>query len=173
MAVVSDLIQHDAGLPGLHQLLSYRLSVVSSLLSRAQLKRFGPVSDLTGPEWRVLVLVHTYAPLSVKALSKHAGIDFGQTSRLVSRMCELGHVVKTPTDDGRQVNLLLTPSGKALHRKLWSAAMACNNTFLSVLTEAQKEALFTGLDALAGAVKADLAREESPPRRAARAAGKR
>ena len=45
----------------------------ASLLSRAQLARFGDVAEISLAEWRTLVLVGTFGPLSVKELAKRAG----------------------------------------------------------------------------------------------------
>lgn len=153
----SAVLRLDPDRPGLADLLSYRLSVVSNLLSRTLHTRLNAISDISLPEWRVLVLVGSYQPLPVKSLAIHAGLDFGQASRLVRRMCELGHMVKQPTDDGRSVNLSLTPRGRALHRKLWDVAMACNDAYLAELSAAQRTALFGALDVLAATAKADLA----------------
>lgn len=144
-----------AGSPasGLDQLLSYRLSVVSNLLSRSQALRVGSNGGLSQHEWRLLVLIDSYGPLPVKALSRHAGLDFGQASRIVSRICEAGLVDKRKTTDGRSVELALTASGAALHRKLWSLAMRCNEEFLSVLSQTQREVLMDALDLLAQAAR--------------------
>jgi DNA-binding MarR family transcriptional regulator len=148
-------------------LLSYRLSVVSNLLSRSQLSGFAAVADISLPEWRVLVLVQNYGPLSVKSLARHAGLDFGQASRLVSRMCEAGLVLKHATDDARSVDLLLTARGRAMQQRLWKVAMRCNDEFLASLSAAEKQVLFKALDTLAGKAKSALA-AGAPPTTAAR-----
>lgn len=147
----------------IEQLLSYRLSIVSNLLSRSQLARFQVLAEISLPEWRALVLVSSYGPLSVKSLSRHAGADFGQTSRLVSRMCEAGLIAKERTSDARSVNLSLTPEGRALHRRLWTVAMQCNDAFLESLTAAERKALTSALDKLAVKAKATLHPEKQRP----------
>ena len=152
-----DVLHLDRGKPALANLLSYRLSVVSTLLSRTLLRRLNAISDISLPEWRVLVLVSSYQPLTVKILAMHAGLDLGQASRLVRRMCESNYVVKTPTDDARRVSLSLTGQGRALHRKLWDVAMSCNDGYLAALSTVQRNALFGALEALTTAAKADLA----------------
>ena len=148
----------------LGDLLSYRLSIVSNLLSRSQLTGFASISDISLPEWRALVLVKNYGPLAVKTLSRHAGQDFGQTSRLVSRMCEGGLILKRATDDARSVDLVLTPKGRALHQRLWKIAMRCNDEFLASVSAADRQVLFKVLDTLAG--KAKSAMESSAQRTA-------
>jgi len=140
----------------LNNLLSYRLSVVSNLLSRQQFKRFSRVSTISHPEWRLLVLVNAYGPLPVKSLSRRAGLDFGQTSRLVSRLCESGLVQKKATIDARSVDLAVTAKGRALHRKLWKLAMECNDALLSDITDTQKKTFMRVLDALTASVRAGI-----------------
>jgi DNA-binding MarR family transcriptional regulator len=150
------VVSLDAGKTGIESLLSYRLSVVSNLLSRSQLVQFESVAPISQPEWRMLVLVNSYGPLSVKALSRRAGLDFGQTSRLVSRMCESGLVAKERSDDARSVNLSLTTEGRALHRRLWTVAMKCNDLFLKSLNVAERKALTSALDTLTHKARASL-----------------
>lgn len=140
----------------IESLLSYRLLVVANLLSRSQLLRFGPVAAISLAEWRTLVLVNTFGPLSVKSLARHAGLDFGQTSRLVSRMFDGGLIEKQRGDDARSVILSLTASGRALHRRLWNVAMRCNDDFLHSLSESSRKGLLAALDTLTAVAKASL-----------------
>ncbi|CAN5752066.1 hypothetical protein BH09PSE5_BH09PSE5_04950 [soil metagenome] len=158
-------VTKDSSKSDLANLLSYRLSIASNLLSRSQSLRFEAVSDISLPEWRVLVLVNDYGPLPVKSLSRHAGLDFGQASRLVSRMCEAGLVSKEKTDDARSVNLSLTTAGRALHRKLWKLAMACNDDFLASLKKDERTVLLKALDSLATTAREsiDKSRKRSTP----------
>jgi DNA-binding MarR family transcriptional regulator len=147
---------NESGKDDLVNLLSYRLSVVANLMSRSQLMRFAPIAGVSLPEWRVLVLVNSYGPLSVKSLSRRAGLDFGQTSRLVSRMADGGFIVKRPTDDARSVDLLLTAQGKALHRRLWKVAMQSNTDFLANLSTEERKVLLSALDKLTSKAKSSM-----------------
>jgi DNA-binding MarR family transcriptional regulator len=143
---------------GIADLLSYRLAVVSTLLTRSQLGEFATESDVSLSEWRTLALVASFGPLSVKSLSRHARLDFGQTSRLVSRMTADGLIAKTRAEDGRSVTLSLTTKGGDLHRRLWSVAMRCNKEFLDSLSPASRHGLLDALDTLASKARAGLAR---------------
>jgi DNA-binding MarR family transcriptional regulator len=133
----------------LTELLSYRLSVIAGLLSRRQFADFATVTEIAQMEWRALVIVANYGPLPVKSLARHLAADFGQTSRMVSRMCEAGLIGKQTAEDARSVTLALTPQGRALHRRLWPIAMRCNQQFLDSLSKADQRALMRALDALA------------------------
>lgn len=143
-------------------LLSYRLVVVSSLLTRSQLARFASVSNISLSEWRTLALVGSFGPLSVKSLSRHAGLDFGQTSRLVSAMFASGLVAKARGEDGRSVTLSLTPEGRALRNRLWAVAMRCNEEFLDSLSPASRSGLMDALDTLTATARARLGRRPGP-----------
>lgn len=143
------------------RLLSYRLTMVAALLSRAQLARFGDVADISLAEWRTLVLVGTFGPLTVKELAKRAGLDLGQTSRLVTRMADAGLIAKARADDARSVILSLTAQGQSLRRELWAVAMRCNDDFLRGLPEPDRRGLLKALDLLAAAAKASLSKGRS------------
>ncbi len=148
----------NAGRADIAGLLSYRLVVVSTLLTRSQLKEFASVSDISLSEWRTLALVGSFGPLSVKSLSRHAGLDFGQTSRLVSQMCGSGLIEKARAEDGRSVMLSLTDEGRALRRRLWAVAMRCNREFLDSLSPASRRGLMDALDTLTAKARATLGR---------------
>lgn len=135
----------------LKALLSYRLSVTAGLLSRRQFAAFSTVTEISQIEWRALVIVANYGPLPVKGLARHLAADFGQTSKMVSRMCEQGLITKETAEDARSVNLSLTSQGRALHRRLWPIAMRCNQQFLEALGKSEQRALLRALDALAAA----------------------
>ncbi len=151
----------------LAHLLSYRLTIVANQLSRSQLMRFASIAEISLPEWRILVLVNNFGPLSVKSLSRYAGLDFGQTSRIVSRMSENDLISKERRDDARSVNLTLTTKGRALHRRLWTVAMQSNGDFLESLNKTEREVLMAALDTLSGKAKASI---EASERRAVTAA---
>jgi DNA-binding MarR family transcriptional regulator len=140
----------------LDDLLTYRLSVIAGLLSRRQFAEFAAVAEISQMEWRALVLVASRGPITVKSLARHLAADFGQTSKLASRLCDAGLVVKQPVEDARSVSLALTPAGRALHRRLWPVAMRCNQRFLDALGKAQQRALIRALDALAEAARDPL-----------------
>ncbi|MBM3519003.1 MAG: MarR family transcriptional regulator [Alphaproteobacteria bacterium] len=146
----------------IENLLSYRLLVVANLLSRSQLMRFGPMSAISLAEWRTLALVTSFGPLSVKSLARYANLDLGQTSRLVSRMCDIGLIEKQRGDDARSVILSVTASGRALHRRLWRVAMRCNNGFLNSLSSSSRRGLLEALDTLTAAAKATLKGRRCP-----------
>ena len=164
------VVRSDPSKADLDNLLSYRLSVVSNLLSRNLLMRFEAISDISLPEWRILVLVNTYGPLSVKSLARHAGLDFGQASRVVGRMCLDGLIAKEKTADARSVNLSLTAEGFALHSKLWRAARQCNGEFLASLSDAERTTLIAALDTLTDKARGFLTMGRQAPRASAKRA---
>jgi DNA-binding MarR family transcriptional regulator len=140
----------------IENLLSYRLTVVAALLSRSQLARFQAVSGISLAEWRTLVLVSNFGPLTVKDLSRRAGLDFGQTSRLVSRMSDSGLVEKERAEDARSVILSLSAAGRALQRDLWNLAMRCNDEFLGTLSDTDRRGLMNSLETLAATARRSL-----------------
>lgn len=145
-----------ANLTHINELLSYRLSVIGNLISHTLAARFAPVTDLSLLEWRTITLLNAYGPLTLKALARHAALDFGYTSRLVTRLNARGLVAKNSGSDARSVDLSLTTAGQALHKRLWNIAMECNNHLLELLKPADRAVLLKSLDILEAASQSAL-----------------
>lgn len=145
-----------AKLTHINELLSYRLSVIGNLISHTLAARFAPVTDLSLLEWRAITLLNSYGPLTVKELARHAALDFGYTSRLVTRLNARGLVSKNSGSDARSVDLSLTTAGHALHKRLWNIAMECNSQLLELLKPADRAVLLNSLDILEAASQSAL-----------------
>lgn len=77
-------------------------------------------------------------------------------------MCDNGLIEKQRGDDARNVILSVTASGRALHRRLWSVAMRCNDDFLSTLNASSRKGLLNALNTLTAAAKASLKGQRRP-----------
>lgn len=72
-------------------------------------------TDLTFPQWRVLVIASQPGRLRIGELAAQLGVSVPSASRLVRRM-ERRHLVSATRaeDDRRSTNVELTPAGRAL-----------------------------------------------------------
>ncbi len=133
----------------LKELFSYRLNRLAFVSSRMAAKTNESLYELGSRDWRIIGLLGAFAPLSLNALAHEANIDKSQASRSVGELIERGYVKRGADElDGRGVKLDLTPSGRALYRKVFPRAVERNEKMLSVLTEEEREVLERAIDKL-------------------------
>ena len=142
-------------LPGIRELLSYRLHVVANLLSRGAELRYRREFGVSLWEWRTLALLGAKEePQSLGHLARAAGIDKSQMSRVVSGLAARGLVLRAiDANDARGVRLTLTRSGRKLYEGLMRAAAERNDAFLECLSEKERAAFDAALAKLAARAK--------------------
>lgn len=73
---------------------------------------------LTYPQYLVMLALWQQGSMSVKALGEALFLDSGTLSPLLKRLEQAGHVIrKRDPGDERQVNITLTPAGRALREE--------------------------------------------------------
>lgn len=123
-------------------LLSFRLHVVANLLSRGAAMRYRREFDVSLWEWRTIALLGAYAPLSLNELSRSAGLDKSQMSRVVSGLIARTYVEReTDENDGRGIRLSLSKSGERVFAGLMRAAEERNDAFLGCITREERACL--------------------------------
>ena len=137
--------------PTIRELLSYRLHQVANLLSRGAEMRYRREFGVSLWEWRTVALLGGAGePQSLNDLSRAAGVDKGQMSRVVSGLTKRKIIFReTDANDGRGIRLSLTRSGKKLYRHLIGAAAERNSAFLGCLTPKERECLEQAMTKLA------------------------
>ena len=135
----------------LKELFSYRLNRLAYVSSRIAAglneSRYG-----VGPrEWRIIALLGAAPDMSLNTVAREANIDKSQASRTVSELIERGLIQRSAdSQDGRGVSLDLTRAGRALYDEMFPAAVERNEAMLSVLTQAERDAMERMLDKLTG-----------------------
>jgi DNA-binding MarR family transcriptional regulator len=149
--------------PGIRELLSYRLHVVANLLSRGAELRYGREFGVSLWEWRTVALLGgAKGAQSLNELSRAAGVDKSQMSRVVSGLAARGFVLRAiDANDGRGVRLTLTRAGRKLYEGLIRAAAERNDAFLDCLTEKERAAFDAALDKVAARAREFIERERS------------
>jgi DNA-binding MarR family transcriptional regulator len=153
-----------AELPGIRDLLSYRLHLVAHLLARGAELRYRREFGVSLWEWRTIALLGgTREPQSLSALAAAAGIDKSQMSRVISGLTSRRLVLRAiDADDARGVRLTLTRAGRHLYQGLIRAAAERNDAFLACLGARERAALEDALDKLAARAKEFIGREDAP-----------
>ena len=150
-------------LPGIRDLLSYRLHVVANLLSRGAELRYRREFGVSLWEWRSIALLGgAQGALSLNELSRAAGIDKSQMSRVVSGLAARGLVLRAiDANDARGVRLTLARAGRKLYDGLIRAAADRNDAFLDCLSAKEHAAFDEALAKLAARAREFIERERS------------
>ena len=134
----------DAAADGktIKDLLSYRIHRLANALSRGAALRYRQEFDVSLMEWRILALLGSFAPMTLKALAQQSGVDKSLASRAVTGLVDRRLVLReTGQEDAREIALRLTPAGRRVHRGLMRAALERDAAFVACLTEQEHAVL--------------------------------
>jgi DNA-binding MarR family transcriptional regulator len=145
----------------LEHFLPYRLSVLSNTVSQSIARAYESRFDLSIPEWRVMAVVARYPGISAVDVVTRTAMDKVAVSRAVTRLVEAGRVVRRhDASDRRRVRLLLSPSGRAVYRKVVPVARSYERDLVSSLSSRELEQLDVLLQKLVDRARA-LAPDET------------
>ncbi|MCK5933846.1 MAG: MarR family transcriptional regulator [Fulvimarina manganoxydans] len=138
----------------------YRLAVSAEAFSRQLVAVYGREYGLSREEWRLLFLIEDAGVIDSLLLSNRTSLDRVQVSRAASRLEAKGLIVREiPASDRRLRQYAITPSGRDLFRRVFSAVAARADQILGAMSEDDREALLKGVEAL-GIAAASLAGDE-------------
>lgn len=131
------------------ELFSYRLNrlafLSSTIAENINKEHFG----LDKQDWRFIGLLAAFQPMSLKSLAREANIDKSRASKSVASLTSRGLIErKTDEQDGRGIQLSLSPKGQELYAEVFPQALSRNNEILDALSPAEKELFDTILDKL-------------------------
>ncbi len=128
------------------QNLAYRLVVLTNSLTRSAGRDFAQAAGLTVPEWRVLSVVGSKAPISLAELTQILAVDKGWVSRTVAQLEARGLLARTPhAKHERQFELQLTREGARMHLKGSDISLARQKVLESAFSKAELAALYEAL----------------------------
>jgi DNA-binding MarR family transcriptional regulator len=147
----------------IRELLSYRLHRVANLLSRGAELRYRREFGVSLWEWRTIALLGAAkGSQSLGSLAQAAGIHKSQMSRVVSGLANRKLVARSSNvDDGRNVQLALSKSGRKVYEGLIDAAAERDRAFRSCLSSKEKVVFEEVLSKLAGRARDLIQREKS------------
>jgi DNA-binding MarR family transcriptional regulator len=97
----------------LDEVLTYRISMLELLLSRAVGAVYSDHFGLNTHEWRVLAAVAVWGPIEAIQVSRWATVDKAAVSRAVRGLIRRELLRRSLHDqDGRKITLELTPAGR-------------------------------------------------------------
>lgn len=148
---------------------TFRLSLLSDLLSRDGARNWFGGFGLTSPQRRLLLTVGRFPGCSFGELSRITQIDKGQVSRSARELQQRG-LVRAGNDDrdARLKRLALTAEGERLHDAVFRAAQNRQADILSHLRSEEVRELYrllAKLTACGMASQADNTRATEPERR--------
>jgi DNA-binding MarR family transcriptional regulator len=97
----------------LDEVLTYRISMLELLLSRAVGAVYSDYFGLNTHEWRVLAAVSVWGPIEAVQVSRWATVDKAAVSRAVRGLLDKGLLERSLHErDGRKIRLELTAAGR-------------------------------------------------------------
>lgn len=164
MAKVATKITEAEKSIGIRDLMSYRVSRTATLMSRGAALRYRREFDVSLGEWRALALLHGSSTQSLIQLSRAAGLDKAQMSRVVASLVKRGLVAREMSSQGgRAIELGLTVQGEHVFSALIESAAERDRVFREALTAAELRSfniILKKLGAAArGLIDAEMTRE--------------
>ena len=103
----------------LNALITFRLVKTTNLLNAQAAHVLRKNSNLSLTEWRIISVINAVDKTTASEVAKTTFIDKGQISRTVRSLADKGLLVaKHRKGSQRQIELRLSPDGKALHRRI-------------------------------------------------------
>jgi DNA-binding MarR family transcriptional regulator len=137
------------GLEVLEHAVPYRLYKLAIRGSRAKSAYIRREVGLSIDEWKVLLLIGTFSPLSTKEVAERSTLDKVRISRTTDRLVRR-RLVTAQRDraDRRKVELKLTRLGKTKYRGVVTCLTAWDTAFVQALNPKSLANLMRLLDAL-------------------------
>ena len=142
------LARHRDAVAGfsLEGFLPYRLSIVTNRVSQAFARRYSDAFGLAIPEWRVMAVLGSFAPLTANQVCQRTAMDKVKVSRAVARLASAGHLRKAANPADRRSTLLrLTPKGRRTYGKIVPQARDLEAALTAALDDGERDALVAAL----------------------------
>jgi DNA-binding MarR family transcriptional regulator len=143
------------GLDALEHAVPYKLYKLAIRGSNAKSNYIKRQVGLSIDEWKVLLLIGTFQPLSTKEVAERSTLDKVRISRTTDRLVRKGLVTgHRDARDRRKVELKLTRTGKARYRGVVTCLTDWDNAFVKALDRASLTRLIEVLQTLDGQIDA-------------------
>ncbi len=141
------MARKNSRLPGgaaldLEHRLSYRFSVISTMVTRTVARMYGPKYGLLLSNWRAMAAIGRYGPMSAKDVCLRTTVEPDKVTRAVDRLVALRYVQRTKDGlDRRRVVLVLTSAGREVYEDIEHATRHIELQLLDALSTQEREAL--------------------------------
>ena len=134
-----------------HQLASLRVELLARQSRRHADADYRRTIGLGVLQCRVIGMVGSQGPLTLRELCIGTDIEKTYASRLVAKLAARGLLKKSPEADQRSFVIALTTAGQRTYDRIYRIAQARNERWLAALSQQQRETFFDCLDLLASA----------------------
>jgi DNA-binding MarR family transcriptional regulator len=139
-----------------------RISTLNVLLKRRAAIYARDTFDFTLTEWRIITLLRTLAPISVRELSLEALADTALISRAAAGLVSKGYLLrKRSPEDSREALLSLTKRGMELSIEMCRASLERNDELLQGYSPEEIQNLVSTLDELIGRARSMIEADEA------------
>src|SRR4051794_40752057 len=129
--------------------LPFRLNRLAAEVSRALERDYADRFGIDVAEWRVLATLGMREPRSANFVVRCTRTNKSKISRAVGRLALEGLIEGVPnSDDRREIQLRMTPKGRALYARLVPVVLDYERRLVAGIPEEVREGLVLGLDAL-------------------------
>lgn len=133
----------------LSEFLPYKLSVLTTRVSKVFSKVYGEKYDLSTPEWRVLVHVARREKMSVREIHESVYLDKPSVSRAVARLEKAGLMAKSTSDaDHRLLEIEITEAGLKVFNGIVPEAVKFQEALMSAFSDEEQAQLMTLMERL-------------------------
>ena len=134
--------------------ITYRIAKTANLLNAQAAHVLRKNSSLSLTEWRIISLINAVDETTASEIAKTTFIDKGQISRTVRSLADKGLLLaKQRRGSRRNIELELSPEGKALHRRIVAIMTNRQRHLTSEFTSEELAAFHSALDKLERASK--------------------
>jgi DNA-binding MarR family transcriptional regulator len=135
-----------------HQLASLRVEMLARQSQRHADADYRRKIGLGVLQCRIIGIVGSQGPLTLRELCAGTDIEKTYASRLVAKLTTLGLLTKSPdASDQRTFGIALTKAGRRTYDRIYRIAQARNEAWLAALSREQRTTFFDCLDILASA----------------------
>ncbi|MCC5986686.1 MAG: winged helix-turn-helix transcriptional regulator [Pararhodobacter sp.] len=128
---------------------TYRIYLLSRLLSVDANRFYSARVGLTLAQWRVLSTLGTFGEMSIGGIAEHISMDRGQTSRTIDALTNRGFIRMRPNVKDRRSTLLsLSSEGEALYHAALPLAAERQSHLLDGFSQHEIEVFDRVLDEL-------------------------
>lgn len=144
----------------IRELTSMRLIAFFSLLRRSTVLSQRRQFDVSEIEWRILVNVGEYAPLSLNGLAELLLQDRGQLSRAVKGMVKRGLLTRERKPGGPEIEIELAPEGRLLHRRMVDFVIRRDRMLMEGIDDEDVETLRRVIEVMIGRARGMMDEEQ-------------
>lgn len=139
----------------------YRLALAAETFSQKLVEVYGRTYGLSREEWRLLLLLAEAKQLTSIALAQRTTLDKVQISRAAQRLEGKGLITREVSQVDKRLRVYTcTEAGQALFAEVFPKVDAQANAILEELSEADRNALVQGVEALSRAVALNSAAKD-------------